>query len=115
LNKTLREIELALDDVKAVGVITKDGLPISVRMPSDLDVISFSAISAALYSAAESALSLLGKGHAHWVYTETDKGTFIVIDINNGIVVALLRENANIGLTIVKLKSYSAKIKNLIS
>lgn len=111
----LRDLEVSAKDLKGVAVITKNGLPISMRLPRDLDMESFSGMAAAMYGAAETTMMELKHSNLYWVYTEADDSKFVVVDAGpQALLVALVGESANMGLVLVKLKDAANKVKKLM-
>ncbi len=111
----LRNLEISVKGMKGIAAITKDGLPISTRLPRDVDVMAFSGMSAAMFCAAETTIKELRDDCVYWVYTETDEFTLVVVDAGfSTLLVALISAGANIGLVLVKLKAATGEIKALM-
>lgn len=111
----LRNLEISLKDIRGLAVITKNGLPIAIKLPRDVNVETFSGMSAATYGAAETTMMELKHGHVCWVYTDGEDYTLVVVDAGPlAALVALVRSKANIGLVLVKLKTAADKVKELM-
>jgi predicted regulator of Ras-like GTPase activity (Roadblock/LC7/MglB family) len=111
----LRDLEIAVKDIKGVAVITKNGLPVAADLPRDVDIETFSGMSAATYIAAETTMLELRHGHVYSVYTEMEDYTLVVFDAGPlALIVALLESGSNIGLVRMKLKSSVDKVKELM-
>jgi hypothetical protein len=111
----LRNLEVSAKDIKGIAVTTKNGLPVAVRLPRELDVEAFCGMSAAMYGAAETAMMELKRSSLLWVYTETDDSTLVVVDAgSSALLVALISAGANIGLVLVKLKYAADTVRTLM-
>jgi predicted regulator of Ras-like GTPase activity (Roadblock/LC7/MglB family) len=111
----LRNLEISAKDIKGVAVTTKNGLPIAVRLPRELDIEAFCGMSAAMYGAAETTMMELRRSALLWVYTETDDSTLVVVDAGSStLLVALISAGANIGLVLVKLKYAADTVRTLM-
>jgi len=111
----LRNLEISVKNIRGLAVITKNGLPIAVKLPRDVNLETFSGMSAAMYGAAETAMIELRRGHMYWVYTETEDCTFVAVDAGPlALLVALIGAGANIGLVLMNLKIAANKVKNLM-
>jgi len=111
----LRNLEISVKDIRGLAIITKNGLPVAVKLPRDVDIETFSGMSAAMYGAAETTMMELRGGHMYWVYTETEDCTLVVIDAGpSALLVSLVRSGANIGLVLMRLKIAANDVKNLI-
>jgi predicted regulator of Ras-like GTPase activity (Roadblock/LC7/MglB family) len=111
----LRNLEISAKDIKGVAVTTKNGLPIAVRLPRELDIEAFCGMSAAMYGAAETTMMELRRSSLLWVYTETDDSTLVVVDAgSSAMLVALISAGANIGLVLVKLKYAADTVRTLM-
>ena len=111
----LRNLEISVKDIRGLAVITKNGLPVAVKLPRDVDIETFSGMSAAMYGAAETTMMELKRGHMYWVYTETADCTLVVVDAGpSALLVSLVRSGANIGLVLMRLKIAANEVNNLI-
>lgn len=111
----LRNLEVSADDILGLAVVTKTGLPIAARLPRDVDVETFSGMSAATYSSAETAMMELRHGHVSLVYTEMEDYTLLIVDAGApALIVGLTRSGSNTGLAIMRLKSAAGNVEELM-
>jgi predicted regulator of Ras-like GTPase activity (Roadblock/LC7/MglB family) len=111
----LQDLETSVGDIKGLAIVTKNGLPIAIKLPGDVDINTFSGMSAATYGAAETTMLELKHGHVYWVYTEAEDYTLVIVDAGRlATLVALVRSGANTGLVLMKLKDTADKVKNLM-
>ena len=66
---------LQVGQVKACGVVSKEGLLIDSRTPPDVDARIFSALCSTIMGAAEAASGQLNTGLVSQISVKTDKGT----------------------------------------
>ena len=59
----LRNLEISVKGIRGLAIITKNGLPVAVKLPRDVDIETFSGMSAAMYGAAETTMMELRGGH----------------------------------------------------
>lgn len=64
------------------GLVSRDGLPVLLRFGSPVQEETFSAMSAALFGAAEAALQELGEQRAAWAHIETSDVRLVVTGLD---------------------------------
>ena len=111
----LRDLQRSAKDIRGAAVITKNGLPVAMRLPRDVDSEAFAGMSAALYGASETTMMEIKRSGLYWVYTETEDSTLVIIDAGkSSLVVAFIKAGTNIGLALMKLKSAADEVKKLM-
>ncbi len=113
--RILRRLQTSANHITAVSVITKNGLPVALSVPRDINVDALAGMSAAIYGSAETTIQELNRGNLSCVYTEANDSTFVVVDAGPmALLVALISIDANLGLVLVKLKDAAEEIKQLM-
>jgi hypothetical protein len=123
MSKTKKEL---LDDVltvlvqvgqiKACGIVSKEGLLISSRTPPDVDARIFSALCSTIMGAAEAASTQMKTGSVSEISLKTEKGTIVLIPAGaKAILTALTETEAQIGLILFEMESIAEQVEHILS
>ena len=119
--KTSEMLEKILDDLKLPGgieaslVASRDGLLIFSNIDLKKHAQTFSAMSATMLGAAETATLELRKGIPERIIVESDEGKIIVTGAGpKGLLVVLTEPNASLGIILIELAKASEKIKEVL-
>jgi uncharacterized protein len=102
-------------DVEGVAIVTRDGLLVASRLPKDIDTGVFSAMSAAMHAAGETAINELRKGVCKVVSAESDQHIIMAYSLDEvRILVALFTSKANLGLIRLELFRTADELRKLL-
>ena len=111
----LKNLKKSTPGIKGVALITKNGLLIHSHMSQDVEIQTFSGMTAAMFEAAYSAIVELKKGPLKDIYVNTDDCTIVAMDVGpRAIMVALTKANCNIGVILTRMKRASKRAIKLI-
>lgn len=114
INQILREIgEYA--DLDALAVVNREGMKISFFAKKGIDPDLLSAISAAILSTGEKAVSYNEHGGLLEVLVRGEKGFTILSNAGEYILIGTSLELNSMGLTIRVLRKYASKLQDIIS
>lgn len=106
---------LQVGQVKACGIVSKEGLLISARTPPDVDARIFSALCSTIMGAAEAASTQMNTGSVSQISLKTGKGTIVLIPAGeNAILIALTDVKAQIGLILFEMESQSKQVEQIL-
>lgn len=104
-----------IGDVEGVAIVTKDGLLVASRLPGNVDSGVFSAMSAAMHAAGETAIMELKKKGCKMVSAESENDTIMAYSLDHiRILVALFRSNANLGLIRLELLKTAEELRKVL-
>ncbi len=104
-----------IGDVEGVAIVTKDGLLVASRLPGNVDSGVFSAMSAAMHAAGETAIGELRKTECRMVSAESDNDIVMAYSLDSvRILVALFRSNANLGLIRLELLKTAEELRRIL-
>ena len=98
---------MRVGNVEGAAIVTKDGLLVASHLPKEMDSGVFSAMSAAMHAAGETAVREFQKGTCRIVSAESDDHVVIAYSIDEvRLLVALFDSKANMGL--IRLEIFKA-------
>jgi len=107
---------LQVGQIKACGVVSKEGLLIDSRTPPDVDARIFSALCSTIMGAAEAASGQLNTGLVSAISVRTDKGTIILIPAGSkAILTALTEPEAQLGLILFEMENRAEQVNEILS
>jgi uncharacterized protein len=123
MSKTKKEL---LDDIltdlvqvgqlKACGIVSREGLLINSRSPPDVDDRIFSALCSTIMGAAEAASGQLTTGTVSQVSVKTEKGTIVLIPAGSKAILTVLTEpEAQLGLIFFEMESIADQVEHILS
>lgn len=106
---------LQVGQVKACGIVSKEGLLINARTPPDVDARIFSALCSTIMGAAEAASVQMNTGSVSQISLKTEKGTIVLIPAGEkAILIALTDVEAQIGLILFEMESQAEQVKQIL-
>lgn len=107
---------LQVGQVKACGVVSKEGLLIDSRTPPDVDARIFSALCSTIMGAAEAASGQLNTGLVGQISVKTDKGTIVLLPAGSkAILTALTEPEAQLGLILFEMESRALQVNKILN
>jgi len=107
---------LQVGQVKACGVVSKEGLLIDSRTPPDVDARIFSALCSTIMGAAEAASGQLNTGIVSQISVKTDEGTIVLLPAGSkAILTALTEPEAQLGLILFEMESRALQVNNILN
>jgi predicted regulator of Ras-like GTPase activity (Roadblock/LC7/MglB family) len=107
---------LQVGQIKACGVVSKEGLLIDSRTPPDVDARIFSALCSTIMGAAEAASGQLNTGLVSQISVKTEKGTIVLLPAGSkAILTALTEPEAQLGLILFEMESRALQVNNILN
>ncbi|AXV38398.1 MAG: roadblock/LC7 domain-containing protein [Methanobacteriaceae archaeon] len=101
--------------IKASGIVSKEGLLINSRTPPDVDARIFSALCSTIMGAAEAASGQMNTGSVSEISVKTEKGTIVLIPAGEkAILTALTEPDAQLGLILFEMESRANQVDNIL-
>ena len=114
LDDTLTAL-IQVGQIKACGIVSKEGLLINSRTPPDVDARIFSALCSTIMGAAEAASGQMATGGVSQVSVKTDKGTIVLMPAGaKAILTALTEPEAQLGLILVEMESLAQEVNQVM-
>jgi predicted regulator of Ras-like GTPase activity (Roadblock/LC7/MglB family) len=114
LDDTLTAL-MQVGQIKACGIVSKEGLLINSRTPPDVDARIFSALCSTIMGAAEAASGQMATGGVSQVSVKTDKGTIVLMPAGaKAILTALTEPEAQLGLILVEMESLAQEVNQVM-
>lgn len=114
LDDTLTAI-MQVGQIKACGIVSKEGLLINSRTPPDVDARIFSALCSTIMGAAEAASRQMATGGVSQVSVKTEKGTIVLMPAGSkAILTALTEPEAQLGLILVEMESIAQEVSQVM-
>ena len=106
---------MQVGQIKACGIVSKEGLLINSRTPPDVDARIFSALCSTIMGAAEAASGQMATGGVSQVSVKTDKGTIVLMPAGaKAILTALTEPEAQLGLILVEMESIAQEVNQVM-
>lgn len=107
---------LQVGQIKACGVVSKEGLLIDSRTPPDVDARIFSALCSTIMGAAEAASGQLNTGVVSQISVKTEKGTIVLLPAGSkAILTALTEPEAQLGLILFEMESRALQVNEILN
>lgn len=114
LDDVLTDI-MQLGQLKACGIVSKEGLLINSRTPPDVDARIFSALCSTIMAAAEAASEQMATGTVSQISVKTGKGTIVLIPAGKKAILTVLTEpNAQLGIIFVEMESRAHQVDGIL-
>lgn len=113
--KKLLEDFIDATGIVGAAIVNTEGLMIASRLPRDVDPSMIAAMTASLFGTSQRVANELAVGGLEQAIIEAKKGKIIACTSNSkAIIVALVSQNANIGLIMLELGKTTEKIKKIL-
>jgi uncharacterized protein len=106
---------MQVGQIKACGIVSKEGLLINSRTPPDVDARIFSALCSTIMGAAEAASGQMTTGGVTQISVKTEKGTIVLIPAGSkAILTALTEPEAQLGLIFFEMESIAQEVNQIM-
>ncbi|MDI6643718.1 MAG: roadblock/LC7 domain-containing protein [Methanobacteriaceae archaeon] len=106
---------MQVGQIKACGIVSKEGLLINSRTPPDVDARIFSALCSTIMGAAEAASGQMNTGSVNEISVKTQKGTIVLIPAGEKAILTSLTEiEAQLGLILFEMESRASQVDNIL-
>lgn len=106
LDYILKKLLEAIPEVKAVAIVSREGLPIASALPQGIDETRIAAMTAALHSLAEQAIIALEKGEYDQLNIKGSSGYLLVHRVNPNAVLIVSTTTEEVRLKPIFLDSH---------
>ena len=115
LDDILKKLLTAIPEVKAVAIVSAEGLPIASALPQGVDETRIAAMTAALLSLAERSVIEMDKGEFEQLYVKGTEGYLLVLQAGpNAVLVVSTTKDVRLGLIFLDCKRTCEKIAKLL-
>jgi len=115
LEEVLQDLD-RMSNIEGSAIVSRDGLVIVSHLPTRVVRESFSAMSATMLGAGETAMMELARDPPERVMVETKTTRMVVIGASpETLLVVLGRYNVNLGLLFIQMQKAVEKIKEIMS
>jgi uncharacterized protein len=106
---------MQVGQIKASGVVSKEGLLIDSRTPPDVDARIFSALCSTIMGAAEAASGQMNTGTVAQISVKTEKGTIVLLPAGIKAILTVLTEpEAQLGLIFYEMETRAAQVDEIL-
>ncbi|NYB52575.1 MAG: roadblock/LC7 domain-containing protein [Methanobacteriaceae archaeon] len=106
---------MQVGQIKACGIVSKEGLLINSRTPPDVDARIFSALCSTIMGAAEAASGQMTTGSVSQISVKTEKGTIVLIPAGPKAILTVLTEpEAQLGLIFFEMESIAEQVNQIM-
>ena len=106
---------MQVGQIKACGIVSKEGLLINSRTPPDVDARIFSALCSTIMGAAEAASGQMTTGTVSQISVKTEKGTIVIIPAGLKAILTLLTDlEAQLGLIFFEMETSAAQVEEIL-
>jgi Uncharacterized distant relative of homeotic protein bithoraxoid len=106
---------MQVGQLKACGIVSKEGLLINSRTPPDVNARIFSALCSTIMAAAEAASEQMATGSVGQISVKTEKGTIVLMPAGKKALLTVLTEpNAQLGLIFVEMESRAQQVDEIL-
>lgn len=113
VKKILNDLEGRVTDIIGTAVIRTNGLVIASALPGEANERMVAAMSAALLGTSKRSAEALFSGNFISLNLELDKGNMFLIGAGRVILVAITKNEPNIGLVTLEMEDASKKIADI--
>ena len=114
ITQLLKKMELS-SGLTASAVISREGLPITSAMPSDVNEEIIGAMTAAMLSLGERAVDELTRGNLEQLFVKGNEGYLVIMAAGpSAVLVALAPDGALLGLIFLDMKRTAQQVSELL-
>jgi predicted regulator of Ras-like GTPase activity (Roadblock/LC7/MglB family) len=106
---------MQVGQIKACGVVSKEGLLINSRTSPDVDARIFSALCSTIMGAAEAASGQMTTGTVSQISVKTEKGTIVLLPAGLKAILTVLTEpEAQLGLIFFEVETHAMQVDEIL-
>lgn len=101
--------------IRAVGVVSKEGLLITSRMPPEMNERIVAALCSTIMASAETASTQMGTGAVNDIHVKTEQGTILLQPAGEkAVLIALAETGAQLGLIMMEIESRAKQVQEIL-
>ncbi len=101
--------------IKAVGIVSKEGLLITASMPSEMNERIVAALCSTIMASAETASTQMGTGTVSDIHVKTEQGTILLQPAGEkAILIALAESGAQLGLIMMEIETRAKQVQEIL-
>ncbi len=101
--------------IKAVGIVSKEGLLITALMPPEMNERIVAALCSTIMASAETASTQMGTGEVSDIHVKTEQGTILLQPAGEkAILIALADSGAQLGLIMMEIEARAKQVQEIL-
>jgi len=101
--------------IKAAGIVSKEGLLITALMPPEMNERIVAALCSTIMASAETASTQMGTGEVSDIHVKTDQGTILLQPAGEkAILIALADSGAQLGLIMMEIEARAKQVQEIL-
>lgn len=101
--------------IKAAGIVSKEGLLITALMPPEMNERIVAALCSTIMASAETASTQMGTGGVSDIHVKTDEGTILLQPAGEkAILIALADSGAQLGLIMMEIETRAKQVQEIL-
>ncbi len=101
--------------IKAAGIVSKEGLLITARMPPEMNERIVAALCSTIMASAETASTQMGTGTVSDIHVKTEQGTILLQPAGEkAILIALADSGAQLGLIMMEIEARAKQVQEIL-
>jgi len=101
--------------IKAAGIVSKEGLLITALMPHEMNERIVAALCSTIMASAETASTQMGTGSVSDIHVKTDQGTILLQPAGEkAILIALADSGAQLGLIMMEIEARAKQVQEIL-
>ena len=101
--------------IKAVGIVSKEGLLITALMPPEMNERIVAALCSTIMASAETASTQMGTGGVSDIHVKTEQGTILLQPAGEkAILIALADSGAQLGLIMMEIEARAKQVQEIL-
>jgi predicted regulator of Ras-like GTPase activity (Roadblock/LC7/MglB family) len=101
--------------IKAAGIVSKEGLLITALMPPEMNERIVAALCSTIMASAETASTQMGTGEVSDIHVKTEQGTILLQPAGEkAILIALADSGAQLGLIMMEIETRAKQVQEIL-
>jgi hypothetical protein len=101
--------------IKAAGIVSKEGLLITALMPPEMNERIVAALCSTIMASAETASTQMGTGGVSDIHVKTEEGTILLQPAGEkAILIALADSGAQLGLIMMEIETRAKQVQEIL-
>lgn len=110
-DETLNKLLKSIPEIKAAAIVSAEGLPIALTLPSEIDEIEIAAMTATLFSLSERAIIEMQKGDFDQLYIRGSDSYILILQAGPNAILTVSADNdVRLGLILLDCRRVCEKI-----